>query len=94
MVVTSVIENGKLVGLLTRADIILTIHQFGVQKIVRDVMRKEFPTVTINDSLIKTHKLMEEWQVKAIPVLKQNQVVGIVSLEDISRVYLLMSNKR
>lgn len=89
-----VVEKGRLVGLLTRADVILTIHQFGVQRFVRDVMKKDFPVVGVNDPLIKAHRLMEEWQIKAIPVLKQGHVAGIVSLEDISRVYLLMSSRR
>lgn len=89
-----VVENGKIVGLLTRADVILTIHQFGVQKLVRDVMKKDFPVVQVNDALIKAHRLMEEWRIKAVPVLNRERVVGIVSLEDISRVYLLMSGKK
>ena len=89
-----VVEHGKIVGLLTRADVILTIHQFGVQKLVRDVMKKDFPVVQVNDPLIKAHKLMEEWRIKAVPVLNRERVVGIVSLEDISRVYLLMSGKK
>ncbi|MCQ9208593.1 MAG: CBS domain-containing protein, partial [Omnitrophica bacterium] len=88
-----VIENGKLVGLLTRADVILTIHQFGLQKQVQGVMKKDFPTVCLGDSLIKAHKLMEQWRLKAIPVLNKSKIIGIVSLEDISRVYLLMSGK-
>ncbi len=81
-------------GLLTRTDITLAIHQFGMQKLVRDVMKKDFPTVQVNDLLIKAHRMMEEWRIKAIPVLNRGQVVGIVSLEDISRVYLLMSGKK
>jgi len=89
-----VVENGKIVGLLTRADVILTIHQFGVQKLVRDVMKKDFPVVQVNDALIKAHRLMEEWRIKAVPVLNRERVIGIVSLEDISRVYLLMSGKK
>lgn len=89
-----VVEDNKLVGLLTRSDVILTIHQFGMQRLVRDVMRKDFPVAHINDPLVKIHKLMEEWQVKAIPVVNRNHVVGIISLEDISRVYLLMSGKK
>ena len=89
-----VLEGDKLVGLLTRADVILAIHQSGMRQLVKDVMKTNFPTVDINESLIKAHRLMEEWQVKAIPVLNRGRVVGIVSLEDISRVYLLMSGKK
>ena len=89
-----VVENGRLVGLLTRADVMLSIHQSGMQRLVKDVMHKDFPTIGLKDSLIKAHRLMEQWQIKAIPVLNHAQVAGIVSLEDISRVYLLMSGKR
>jgi Zn-dependent protease len=89
-----VVEADKLVGLLTRADIILAIHQFGMQRLTKDVMRKDFPTVQLNDSLMKAHHLMEEGQIKAIPVLNQTQIVGIVSLEHISRVYTLMSDRK
>jgi Zn-dependent protease len=89
-----VMENGKLVGFLSRGDVILTIHQFGMQKLVKDVMRKDFPVIQLNDPLIKAHRLMEEWRVKAIIVLNRGQIIGIVSLEDISRVYLLMSGKK
>ncbi len=89
-----VVEEGRLLGLLTRADIILTIHQSGMQKLVKDVMKKHFPSVRINDPLIKAHKLMEERQIKAVPVLDKTGIAGIVSLEDISRVYLLMSNRK
>lgn len=89
-----VIENERLAGLLVRADVISTIHQFGMQRVVRDLMRKDFPTIGVNEPLIKAHRLMEEWQIKAIPVLNRGAVAGIVSLEDISRVYLLMSGKK
>ncbi len=89
-----VVEDGKVVGLLTRADIILTIHQSGMQKLVKDIMRKDFPTASINDPLTKAHKLMEQWRMKAIPVLNRGNLVGVISLEDISRAYLLMSGKK
>ncbi len=89
-----VVDDGRVVGLLTRADIILAIHQSGMQKLVKDIMRKDFPTLQVGDSLIKAHRLMEQWQMKAIPVLKREEVVGVVSLEDISRAYLLMSGKK
>lgn len=89
-----VVDDGELVGLLTRADVTLAVHQSGMSKLVKNIMRKEFPTVRVTDPLTFAHKLMEQEQIKAIPVLKRKQVAGIISLEDISRVYVLMSNKR
>ena len=65
-----------------------------MNKKVEDVMTKQFPILRINDPLTKAHKLMEEWKIKAIPVLNKMKVVGVVSLEDISRVYTLMSDSR
>lgn len=89
-----VIEEEKLAGLLTRNDIIAAIHHFGLAKQVKEIMRVDFPTVTPRTPLIKAHKLMEEWQVKAMPVLSRKKVAGIITLEDISRAYMLLSAKR
>ncbi|MBN3038859.1 MAG: site-2 protease family protein [Candidatus Omnitrophica bacterium] len=89
-----VVEQGKLVGLLTRSNIMYAIHQFGMQKQVKDIMTRDFPKLHVDDPLTKAHKMMEEWRIKAIPVVYKDQIVGVVSLEDISRVYLLMSGKR
>ena len=89
-----VMDGSELVGLLTRSSIFRAIHQFGMKQKVEDVMTKQFPTLHVNDPLTKAHKLMEEWKIKAIPVLNKMKVVGVVSLEDISRVYTLMSDAR
>lgn len=89
-----VVENGELIGFLTRSDVILAIHQSGMQQLVQGVMRQDFPTVRLDDRLIKAHRLMEERRIKAMPVLNQGRLAGVVSLEDISRVYSLMSNRR
>jgi len=89
-----IVEKGTLVGFLTRQDIAVNIHKFGKNKIIEEVMRKKFPAVKDTDSLIKVQKLMQENVIKAIPVLKQGNIYGVVSLEDISRVYIMLSPKK
>lgn len=89
-----IIEEGVLVGFLTRQDIVTNIHKFGMNKTIREIMRKEFPTVKDTDSLIKVQKLMQENEIKAVPVLRQGIVCGVVSLEDIGRIYTMLSPKR
>ena len=87
-----VIAKHKLVGFLTRSDIIANMHQSGSEKSVKDIMRKEFPTVEPTTLLTDVQKTMLESGFKALPVLKNKKLEGIISLEDISRVYSVMSN--
>lgn len=88
-----VMEEKNLVGFLTRQDIVSSIHKFGTNKTIREIMRKEFPTVNNTASLVKVQKVMQENEIKAVPVLKDGTVYGVISLEDISRVYSMLSSK-
>lgn len=86
-----VLEDRKLVGFLTRAELVSAVHQYGLGKFVGEVMKRHFPTVRPKDRLTTVQKKMEEFGVKAIPVLKDAELVGIVTLEDVSRVYMMIS---
>ena len=87
-------DNGKLVGFLTRKDVIISIHRFGMNKTIKDIMRKEFPLAKITDSLVKVQMVMQENSVRAVPVIENGVVRGIISLEDISKVYAMLSSKK
>jgi len=89
-----IVDNGELVGFLTRADIIINIHQHGTTRLVEDIMRKDFPTVGPESLLSDVQKIMEENHIKALPVIKNKKIFGVIALEDISRVYSVMSTRR
>lgn len=86
-----VLENGLFVGIVARAGIISAIHQFGVEKTVKDIMVKNFPSASPADSLTKIHKLMEESGLRAIPIMEQGKLVGLITMEDLGKIYALMS---
>jgi len=88
-----VVEGGSLVGFVTRQDIMIGIHSFGMSKQVREVMRIDFPKIKDTDSLVKAQNLMHERQIGALPVMKEDKVVGVVTLEDIGRVYAMVSQR-
>ena len=56
-------------------------------------MRKDFPVLKDSDPLIKVQNVMHEKGMRALPVMKDGEVVGIVTIEDISRVYALSAQR-
>jgi len=88
-----VVDDGKLVGFVTRQDLIAGLHQFGKEKIVLDVMRREFPKVKDTDTLVRAQNLMQANGITAMPVLKDGDVIGVITMEDINRAYVMISRK-
>ncbi len=88
-----VVEGNHMVGFVTRGDIIVAMHQHGPSKRVSEIMRTDVPSVSPEDSLTTVQRLMEEYQIKALPVMRDSVVHGVVTLEDIGRVYSIMARK-
>lgn len=87
-----VMEGGKkMVGFITRKDVMSGIHQSGTDALVKDVMRRNYPKARDNDSLIKVQAIMQEKHMHAVPVMKDDVAIGIVTLEDIGRAYSIAS---
>jgi len=88
-----VVENGRLAGFLTRSDIIARVHSGQTNVAVSDVMRRSFPVARPADTLAHIQRKMEEFRMKAIPVVQDGALLGVVTLEDISRVYAVMTER-
>lgn len=89
----AVMERQKMVGFVTRQDIVSGMHQFGMGKRVSEIMRTDFATAKETDPLTKAQNIMLQNQIRALPVVKGGQVVGVVTFEDIGRVYSMVSQK-
>lgn len=88
-----VVDNSEMIGFVTRHEIMKGIHTLGMQAAIRDIMIKDFPKVLDSDLLIKVQAIMEENGIRALPVIRDGKVLGIVTLEDIGRVYAIASQK-
>jgi Zn-dependent protease/CBS domain-containing protein len=86
-----VMEDDKMVGFITRGDIIKALHNSGPDTPISDIMRIDMPIVTPEDKLIKVQHIMEENQIKALPVMRNSVVCGVITLEDIGRIYSIMA---
>ena len=88
-----ILDGKALVGFVTRQDIMQSIHQYGMNKRVGEVMRRAFPKIKDTDPLVKVQGIMHEKGMRALPVVKDDEVIGIVTIEDISRVYAIASQR-
>lgn len=79
-----VVDNGKLVGLVTVADVIGTIADMNIDIPIKDYVEKEVVAIYSETPLPVVARIMELAGVKAVPVLDENlELVGIISDRDV-----------
>jgi CBS domain-containing protein len=81
--------DGRCVGMLTDRDICLAAYATGkrlVELHVADVMAKQVVSCLPHDDIAAAELMMRQHQIRRLPVLGfEDQLVGIVSLNDLSR---------
>lgn len=88
-----VVENFKLVGFVSRGDIISCVHHSCMQKKAAEIIRRDIETIKPDDSLNKAYLAIQRSGLKALPVVSNYTLKGIISLEDISRIYSVLARK-
>jgi CBS domain-containing protein len=79
-----VVDDGKLVGLVTVADVVGTIADMNIDIPIKDYVEKEVVAIYSETPLPVAARIMELAAVKAVPVLDANlELVGIISDRDI-----------
>lgn len=84
-------DTGKLVGLLTRSNLLGGLHQRGPDARVSEFMEANFPSVGPDDDFSRVFERMNESRLKAIPVVDGDDLLGIITVEHLSEVFNLLS---
>jgi len=92
-------ENGKLVGMVSLIDFMYHISGAGISddnKVykelkVKDIMTQKPFYLTTNSTIYDVSKVLAEGNYHAVPVLENDNIVGIVSTADIIKHFLKMS---
>ena len=100
-----VVENGKLVGIVTLGDIreaspsdatslsIYELNYLVAQLTIEKIMTKDPVTIDPNASIKKAAKLLLEHKIGSLPVMDGGMLVGIITESDIFRVLVRETNE-
>ena len=80
-------EEGKLIGLVTDRDLVVRVlaqRKHPMEVPLRDIMTTSAVTVTPDMELTDARDLMAQHHVRRLPVMKGEELVGILSLGDVA----------
>ena len=86
-----IMDKNDLVGIFTERDILNKIDFNKISKLpsmkIKDLMTGDLKTGDINDSYIHIMELMQKNQIRHMPVAKEGNIIGMISLRDLLNHY-------
>jgi CBS domain-containing protein len=83
-----IVEDGRLVGIVTDRDIVVRVVAEGRDPnatTVREIASTELVTVSPDDDLDEALNLLAQRQVRRLPVVEGDRLIGIVAQADVAR---------
>jgi Zn-dependent protease len=84
-----VVENGRLVGMLARHDLLKGIHEHGEFASVASAMQREVEVLDANELLDWAVAHMSPDRGLSRPVLREGRLVGLLTAENLGEFYLI-----
>lgn len=81
-----VVDNNNLIGIVTDRDIVTRgiAEQLSLDRPITDIISSDAVTGTTDMSVEDAANLMAQHQIRRLPIVEGNEIVGIVSLGDIA----------
>lgn len=78
-----VVEDGRVVGVLTRDDLLRALPQQGPEVAVSEVMRREFEVADSYEMLHGAFTRLQTCECHTVPVTHNGQLVGLVTMDNV-----------
>ena len=85
-----VLEDDRLVGMLTEGDVLSALHKQGADVLVGQVMRRQFVVARPEETLVEVQGQMSAARLRTVPVVERDRVVGLLTAQDINEAYRLL----
>lgn len=89
-----VVENGRVVGVLTRKSLIKSLSEFGRQTRLADVALERCPTISENEMLDRAFTEMQTGNCSNVAVLRGADLVGLLTLQNVGELIMISSALR
>ncbi len=89
-----VVEDGRLVGVLTRSDLTAALGRHGPGARVREIMRRDFVTVDPRDMLQTAFARLQDCDCHTLPVVRDGRLMGLVTADNLAEVLMIQEALR
>lgn len=86
-----VVEGDRVVGVLTRADLLKALAQQGRGGLVQEVMQREFQTAAPGEMLEGALSRLRESNCESMPVTEKGRLVGLMCSENVGEFLMIQS---
>jgi Zn-dependent protease len=89
-----VVEQGRLVGVLTRGDLLTSLAQKGPQARVEEAMNERFQTADFSEMLELALSRLQSYKCLTLPVLRNGSLAGVLTMDNVGEFLMIQSALR
>lgn len=84
-----VLEGDNVVGILPKETIFPAIHEKPPETLVSEIMRQEFVSATLDDTLDHVFQKMQRQGISLVPIIEEGKLMGMINLEQIGKYHMM-----
>ena len=86
-----VVETGRVVGILTRSNLLLALARHGEQGLVGEVMERDFLTIDATDMLDSAAARIQGCHCHTVPVMHRNLLAGLLTMDNLGEFLMIQA---